>query len=334
MTFSLKKATPAIIPLGIIGFSIFLALGSVLPVNKALATGITYDLLLTSPLVYFLLIRKRSIPNITVIPVFIIGLVVASLIIPAQHASHLSFAKSYVLPLVELTVFSIVITKVVKTVRTFKSHAHSNDSPDFLNILRETAGEVIPSRKVATLFSIEISMLYYALFSWKKRTLKPNEFSIYKDNASLATFGAIIFILLVETVVLHFLLIQWSAVVAWILFGLSIYTVLQLLGHVKAIIKRPALIANRTLQLKYGLFGDANIPLALIDRVEATTADIEIEGKTVENLSLLKGIESHNLAIHFKEPVTITKAYGMPKSCDVLLISIDQKQEFLKQVTE
>lgn len=54
---------------------------------KELSIGITLDLLITIPFVYFLIIRKKEIPKITVITLFVIGIVIASIMIP-EHTSH------------------------------------------------------------------------------------------------------------------------------------------------------------------------------------------------------------------------------------------------------
>ena len=53
---------------------------------KELSIGVTLDLLVTMPLVYFFLIRKREIPKTTVIFVFILGFVSAGFILPINKS--------------------------------------------------------------------------------------------------------------------------------------------------------------------------------------------------------------------------------------------------------
>ena len=44
-------------------------------VSNTLDIAITADLLITIPLIYFLLIRKTSVPKTTVVPIMILGLI-------------------------------------------------------------------------------------------------------------------------------------------------------------------------------------------------------------------------------------------------------------------
>lgn len=71
--------------------------------NK-LSVAITADLLLIVPFIYFLLIRKTAIPKTTVVPFVILGVVICSFIIPKENQDYLNLFKSYILPVIELTV--------------------------------------------------------------------------------------------------------------------------------------------------------------------------------------------------------------------------------------
>lgn len=51
---------------------------------QAFSNAILLDLLVTIPLVYFLIIRNRAVPRITVLSTFVLGIVVASFIIPVE----------------------------------------------------------------------------------------------------------------------------------------------------------------------------------------------------------------------------------------------------------
>ena len=90
------------IPLALIGTLILLMKSSFLIGNDTLNFAITVDLLLIVPLVYFLLIRKSEIPNTTVIPVMIIGLLVGSYFLPQQSQTYLSIFKTWALPVIEI----------------------------------------------------------------------------------------------------------------------------------------------------------------------------------------------------------------------------------------
>ena len=79
------------IPLFLILSVIVLANSSIFQLHpKELSIGITFDLILVIPAIYFLLIRKREIPKITTVPFFIAGIVIASFIIPKDFQFYLT----------------------------------------------------------------------------------------------------------------------------------------------------------------------------------------------------------------------------------------------------
>ncbi len=320
------------IPLGILLVSALLALSPLLQTHPELAIGITYDLTLTAPLVYFFLIRKKAVPNISVLSFFTIGLVLATLLLPEEQQFHLGLVKTYFLPLVELAVFATIAHQVYRARKAFRAH-HSSDR-DTYDLLKMSTLEVIGSKKVARIFATEMAMFYYGLFAWKKPKPASNEFTSYQNSGVLALMGVIIFILLIETTALHILLIRWNGIITWILTLTSVYTALQLFAHSKALRQRHSQIEDGKLKLRYGLFGDTEIPLHEIEKIEATWQNVEAGDLKVEKLALLRELEAHNLAIYFKNPQKLERVYGFTKECDVLLLHIDQKEAFREALND
>lgn len=312
--------------------SVVLALSPLLRLHPELAIGITYDLTLLAPLVYFLLIRKRKIPKVTVVPFFVIGVVLADVLLPEHRESHLQLVKTLLLPAVELAVLAAVLHKVYKAVQAFRQSP--SEHHDFFLTIQESAGAVIDSPKVAKVFATEIAMFYYAFFAWRKPVVSANSFTSYKSSGTGPLLVAIVMILGVETVALHLLLALWSELVAWVLTAISLYTVVQLLGHLKAMRYRHTELQDGYLFLKYGLFGDMKVPLSQIRQVELTTRPIKDSSVMVEKLALLSDLEGHNVAIYFSEEQEVEKVYGIKRKCDVALFYIDKKDEFLQQVNE
>ena len=84
-----------IIPLALV-LALVLVLNSTAFVHHqhTLAKFITLDFIITIPLVYFLLIRKTKISNLTIAPVLIACIIIASYAIPAVNQDILTLAKS------------------------------------------------------------------------------------------------------------------------------------------------------------------------------------------------------------------------------------------------
>ncbi len=320
------------IPLSIIAFSILLASGIILQADTNLFTGITYDLVLTAPLAYFLLIRRTSIPKITVIPFFVAGLSLATYFIPENARYHLTLLKNYLLPVVELGVLGTIIFYSISAARQFNQQQKVEH--DYYKLIKQSAAKALGKGRIANIFATELGMVYYAFFSWRKAKKQENQFTIHKESGIVATMGALIFLILVETVVFHLLLMQWNAIFAWVLFGLSIYTGLQFFGHTKALTKRFVTITNKALHLKYGLFGDVEIDLNNISKFELSSKEFLEDTPHLYKMALIDGLESHNVVLYLREPVQIERAYGMKQQASTILLHVDDKAGFSEKLAK
>lgn len=318
-----------LLPLLIITSSTLLS--KLVVLNPDLAIGITYDLTILSPLIYLFLIRKTSIPKITTLPFFIGGIVIASLILPNHLKSHLNFIITYIVPIIETSVISIIIYKCYRISKIFKST--SATSTDFYSLVMKSAIQVLGDSKFTKVFVTEITMIAYSIFIWKK--VHPNEyqFTSYKENGNISFFGAVIFIIITETFIVHMLFHTWNETFIWILTIGSLYGGLQIFSHIKSLKRRFSEIKNDQLILKYGLFGDVEIDISSIKSIELTSNEVDNKLYKVEKMALLKDFESHNIAIYFNENIEIKGAYGRVKSCNVILTQIDDKQRFIDEIT-
>ncbi|TQI71287.1 hypothetical protein JM79_2215 [Gramella sp. Hel_I_59] len=313
------------IPFLIIGLIIFIA-KSQLFINNSnnLATGITFDLLLTVPFIYFLLIRKTNIPKTTVVPFLILGIVISSIILPSENQYYLNLFKTWVLPIVEISILSFVIYNVRKGIKHY--NLNKTESFDFFTTLKNTCYEILPKGFVIPVVT-EIAVFYYGFIYWKKRDLKENEFSYHKESGTIALMIVIIFLVAIETAVIHILLAKWSNTAAWILTFLSIYTGIQIFGFLKSMFKRPISIENNKLFLRYGIMKEATINIEDIESIEVSSKDVELNKET-RNLSLLGELESHNLIIRLKKENTLIGLYGMKRKFKNLTFHVDDKIKF------
>ena len=317
------------IPVVIITLMVFLSQSSLFIENPDyLSIGITIDLLLTVPLVYFLLIRKTSIPKTTVVPFLIIGIVVGSFILPKEQQHYLSLFKTYALPIIELLILGYVIYNVRKGIKAYKQNKSA--SSDFFTTLIETCNSLLPKPLVIPVVT-EIAVFYYGFILWKKRKLKPNEFSYHKNSGTLTLLVALILIIAIETVTLHYLLMKWSSIAAWILTALSVYSGIQIFGFLRSMTKRPFIIGQDILFLRYGIMNETAIPFEDILEVNHTTKEIELNAAT-RKLSFLKDLESHNVIITLRTKNTLRGLYGIKKSYSTLALFVDDVAAFKTQI--
>jgi len=333
MSKTINQIRPLItfgIPLAVFGLLFLITKSSFfIDAPSGFSATLTLDLILTVPVVYFLLIRKKEIPKTTVIPVFILGIVIATLIIPQDQQQLLSVVKQWVLPLVEISAFTFIVIKVRKTIRLFR--AKKGVTLDFLTMLKSVTREVLPE-KISSAFATEIAAIYYVFFVWKKRKLSNHEFSYHVQGGAKMILGVFIFLILVETFAMHLMLAQWSLLAAWILTGLSLYTVFQVIAILKSLSQRPIAISDNTLYLKYGLLGDSTLPLSAIESIELSSKSIEFDD-TTRHLSPLQDMDPHNVIIQLKESQVLEGFYGIRKSFKTLALHVDDKNRF-KQILD
>ena len=296
--------------------------------TSALRFAISADLLLTIPFIYFLLIRKTSIPKTTVVPVMLLGLLIGFSILPSTDQIYLQQFKTYFLPVIELSVAGFIIYKVRKAILFHKKQ--QNTSLDFFTALKKTCAEVLP-KPVVVPFATEIAVFYYGFIHWKRRKLAENEFSYHKESGSVALFFVLILIVAIEIVPIHMLIAKWSEIAAWILTLLSVYSGIQIFGYAKSLMKRPISIESDVLHLRYGIMQEAEIPLNDLKEIVLTGKDINKEDGTVR-LALLGELESHNMIIETHREQILRGLFGTTKKFTKIALHVDKKGEFKKYI--
>ena len=297
---------------------------------KEISIGITLDLIFTIPFIYFLIIRKKEIPKITIVSLFVFGLVIASYILPQNQQTLLLQVKTYIFPIVEFGILSFLFIKVRKTVKEFKKLETNN--LDFFDAINIACKESF-SKKIATLLATEIAVIYYVFFLWKKRITKQDEFTNYKENGLISLLLALLLVVFIETFAIHKFAEKWCVLFAWGLTITSIYSGFQLLALVKSLVNRPFVvdIINEQIILRFGFFGKAIIPFMLVEELLITFKDLP-EDKSVVYFSPLGSLGGHNVIVHLKKEVDFESFYGFKKRAKSLAIFVDDKNRFVEFV--
>lgn len=295
---------------------------------EPLSNAIILDLLLTIPIIYYLLIKKKKIPKTTIIPIFFIGMLVGFSIIPSQYQSPLYFVKTWILPFIELGVLAYATYKIFKAAKLFRKH--KNTSTDFFTVAKNVSEEIV-NGKIAIFLATEIAVVYYGFINWKKKNLNKNEFSYHKKTGSITLFMALIFVIIIETIVAHIVLSKWNVTVAWILTGLSIYSGIQILAIAKSLAKRPIIISNNKVYLRYGILNETIIDIDEIEFIELSNKEIE-NNKKIRKLSPIANSEGHNIILHLKKENTLSRFYGFNKTYEKIAFFVDEKEVFKNQI--
>ena len=293
-----------------------------------LSLGILLDLLITIPVLYYLIIRKTKIPNFTTIHVFIIGVIIASLIIPIEHQELLTKVKHIAIPIIEFGVIGMVVYKMTSLRNAFQETSGN----DFYDKLLIACQEIFPSR-MGSLLATEIAVGYYLFSNPKKNINNELEFTYFKKSGIRTVLVVLLSLLIAETFVVHLLIAHWSPTLAWVISFLGVYTMLQIIAILRSMNKRLISINYETeeLNLRYGFGCQTKIPFTSIKKIEKYHYQINND-KNHLSLSLFDLIDTNNLTIHLNDENTLNKIYGIDKKYRSISLFVDEKDRFVKKI--
>ena len=283
--------------------------------------AMTIDLVLIIPAFYFILRHKTSIPPITVVPCIVIGIIAGSILIPASEQQLLEIIKTWVLPIIELGVVSLIIYKGYTLVSQYKTA--KTEVRDFESAIHHATQQVLPGR-IGDFMATEITVFYYALIRWRAKDVRVGEFTYHKKSSSYSLWLAFLLVTAIEVSVVHVLVARWSDMAAWIVSILSIYGGIQILAIRKSMSFKSIAVKDGIVYLHYGIFRQAIIEISNIETF--TLRPTITDDSDAFMFSPLSDADGINLLIQTKEPVLITTLYGFKKMAKTIGIYADEPE--------
>lgn len=291
------------------------------------ALGVACDISLTIPLLYYLcVVRSGRAPLVSLLPVFLICLAVANRVVPAGHLPSLGWLRLLAAPLELVSIGSLVVCarQALRNVRT--AEAQTGDAFERFQLgVRAAFG----NNRLLEFLVTEIAFVYYGLFAWRRRVSVPEgatATTCYKKSGWSTILGVLIFLILIESTIVHLVLQRWSGTAVWIWDALDLYGILWLLGDYQALRLRPLLLTPDALHVRFGLRWSGTVPLHLIERIEKVSfRDPTPKGPDVLKIALLSEPE---YVVTLREPVTFQGLLGRQKAVRHLTLCVDDAQLF------
>ena len=311
----------ALLFLGILGgvYAVALTLAGHLPHlegSGAIAIGLTMDMVIVVPLAFYLLIvRRYGLSVLTLAPVLILSVIAGASILPASHQQSLHALEGLV-ALMEISLVSWIAWRATRALRS----ARRDGMADPLEQFRRAAFELLQNDRVAGIFATEIGVFYYALGAWRARPHVPagtTAFTHHRRSGQAAIVFALLLLMLVEGIAVHFLLLIWSAVAAWIFTAGTLYGALWLIADYRATVLRPILIDDETIMLRAGLRWTVGVPRANISAINRRKPE---PGKELLNLTFM-GNPTHWIML--AEPLPVQGPYGFQRPVRAIGIQPD-----------
>jgi len=254
------------------------------------AWGVTFDLAITIPLLYwFLVVRGGKAPAVTIVPVCILGILLATALVPRAQQQFLGQLKLVVIPAAELLA-------VVTLVR--------------------------PGSRVRTIVGSELAMFHYAIFGWRKKpaAVQGHAFTLHERSGWATVLACILVLLVAESIGMHLLLSLWSKPAAWVWTGLDLWAIAWLLGDYQALRLRPSSIDDEALHIRYGVRWNVTVPLTSIVSVEEVHDESTWKRQDVLKVAIL---EEPRWLIRFDRPVVAQGLAGFTKEIHAIALLPD-----------
>jgi len=295
-----------------------------------LALAVTMDMVIILPtFFYFWILRKSRLPTLAFVPVFILAIVIAGIILPAAQQTYLDLVKNLI-PLLEVLALGFLFIKIQAITKQYR--ANKATAIYSTEALVASFQRVLGASTPANILVTELLLLYHAFGGWfKKFTSRDPEhavFSYHRRVGYTAIMCVVTLILLVETTALHLLLQRWSALAAWIFTGLSLYSLLWLIGDYHAIRLHPIVLDETHLHLRIGMRWRATIPLNDIAEIQSPSH----REKNADDYVSLTLFGSPRLVIFLQQPIKIRGLFGIQKKTRRLALTIDDEKRFRQEL--
>ena len=288
------------------------------------------DLLLTAPFAYWVVARKQKVSAYALARVAFLGLLIATLLLTGRDQTMVREWRRWLAPMTEISVIGYIVWRFVQAGR--KDRSEGKTKLDFLFTTRKVLTEFTGNPRVANVLASEVAVFHY-VFAWRKPTATDQltTFSNFRKSGIVPVLYAFLGIFFVETLGMHFLLSVWSRTAAWIVTALSVYSCLQLLGHIRAMRARPIRLDDTELVIRHGLMGgDVTIPYSMVRSVTLSGRAVPKEDHL--KIALLKSMEKQTIELQTTEPVRVIRAFGLQKDTEHLLLCIDEPEIFLERL--
>ena len=280
------------------------------------AWGLTFDLTISLPFLYwFFVVRRGKAQALTIAPVFIAGTAAASFLIPPAQQGFLSQLKLFVLPLAEISLVTALVMRIRRAAKT------PSASTDAYERIHHAVRALIGETRVAEIVASEIAMVYYALFTWRRKpeAVAGRAFTVHERCGWGTILVCICVLIIAEGIGMHLLLARWSTIAAWAWTTLDLWAMLWLLGDYQGLKLRRSVLTDDALHIRLGLRWNVTIPLTSIASIEDGTR----EGRDVLKVAML---EDARVLIALDAPVVVKGLAGLRKTITAIALLPDDDE--------
>lgn len=302
------------------------------PDAKAVVVGSLIDLAIVAPLLILHLSRKEKRTVKLFITWMAAGLLFARLLIPASLFSSFVYlpiaavGMEAVIVLAEASLIFMLFWRLPGMVRWMMVQ---DESPlfSFPIAVKKRIGDY----RILGILASECMMFYYAFAVWKKQPpTGRNHFTLHRNTSLIALYVMVIHAIAIETAALHWLIHQFSPLLAIVLLILNLYGIIFFIGDIQAVRMNPVIIRNRSIYVSLGLGKRMVIPFDDIQAIHWEASDAG-RSKTKDTISFIASdfetLPPH-CVIEFTRPLTADHFFVVRKNYRRAALRLDDPMAF------
>jgi hypothetical protein len=284
------------------------------------AGAILFDLAVFVPGLYYLFFLRARKSLVGLTPVFLLSLAGAAAVLPTGYHGLIGLVRVLAIP-AELTLIGLVALRVR---RFWREAALGGEAVDVIDTLTNACAEVIGKSRLAEMLGYEVSVLYYAFCCWGKPAASGDgvAFSYHRRGSYGAIVAALLMVLPIEMVAVHFGLQSWSRAAAWVVTGLELYGALWLIGDFQAVRLRPIVVGDDALRVRVGLRWSVAIPYERIREARPRVRGEIVARRSPGYLSAALLVDPQ-IILELADPVQAKGPYGVSKEVTRVGLAVD-----------
>ncbi|RLL43823.1 hypothetical protein D8M04_13000 [Oceanobacillus piezotolerans] len=328
--------------------------GAAGPVNDVLGLGTAIDLVVVLPIVLFFFGSRKRGSVLVLFFLMFLGLLLANWIIPSEANGYLSYFNYSIITLealiimVEVLIFAMILRKLPAFLNNFETE--KNTHYHFLlsftaSIQRTFAFKNSKLNKYLLLLRVlatDIAAIYYSIFSWRRKApvlegASVRSFTFHKDGAYLGVFLMLVHAMLIEIIAIHFIVLQFSHVFAWIITAIDIYALLFIIADYQAIRLSPVIVDREGIRFQKGIRQYGFISFQDMEMICENTKTVKEVDQDKKGISLaLHGLEKEQIpyVVKLNKSVEVYQFFGKRKMVDSLYFKMDDSRQFIECVED
>jgi hypothetical protein len=279
------------------------------------AWGVTFDLTITIPLLYwFFVVRAGKARALTIAPLFVVCAILATALVPRGQQQFLRELARAGGAVAETLLIGALIYRLAK----FRKSDSSDPYERFHNAAQTIAGNGV----IATAIASEVAMFYYALFCWKKKPSDERAITFHQRNDWSTILICILVMIGFESIGMHLFIAQWKPAAAWLWTAFDLWAAIWLLGDYHALRLRHTTIDDDALHLRYGMRWHADVALTSIISIDDVQNENEWKRRGVLKVAIL---DEPRWLIRLRDPIVARGLAGMRKTITAIAMLPDDE---------